>query len=81
MVDDKVGEQTMAGGHKWVTLDMQILASTHITHAMPPEQAIKFAENIIAKAKELQEYNQALEDEKWENRGGCPVWECPEEDQ
>lgn len=70
-----VSDREMPGNHKWVQLNIGILTSTEIAHALPPNEAIKVAEAMIAKAKELQEHNQRVEDEKWENRGGYPNME------
>jgi len=75
MTNVKVGEKVMAGDNKWVSLDIGVLATTTISHAIPPEYALKLGEALIKKAKELQDHNQRLEDEKWENRGGMPDWD------
>lgn len=66
-----VGEKVMAGEAKWVQLSIHSLATTLIMHAVPPEEAIKVGEEMIAKAKELQAYNTALEDAKWEHNQPC----------
>ncbi len=67
-----VTEKVMVGGDKWPTLEIEVWATTKILHAMSPAEALKLAGELTKTAHEHQQYNQELEEAKWEARGGYP---------
>lgn len=71
MTNTTVAEKNM-GTHKWVTLDIQILAGTRITHALTPDEALRLADQLVGKAIELKKHNCEVDEVEWQNMG-CPM--------